>query len=79
VTKPRRSLRPANDQPGRRALVPPPARKITVSPDQIFPQQTAAGRKLSFEGVVVRYVLVSAVVVISVCAFAMLATTLLGR
>lgn len=79
MTKPRLSLEPANDQPGRRALARPPARKITVSADQIFPQETPAGRRLSFEGVVVRYVLVSAVVVISICAFAMLATTLLNR
>ncbi|HEV7159117.1 MAG TPA: hypothetical protein VGN38_12230 [Caulobacteraceae bacterium] len=79
MTKPRLSLEPANDQTGRRAPVRPPARKIIVSPDQIFPQETVAGRKLSFEGVVVRYVLVSAVVVISICALAMLATTLLGR
>lgn len=80
MTRPRPSLKAANDGGGRRELVPPQARRIIVSPDQIFPQRDATpGRRRSFEGVVMRYVLVSAVVVIAVAGFAMLATALLGR
>ena len=78
MTKPRLSLKAANDGAGQRALVPPQARRIIVSPDQIFPQRDGVpGRRRSFEGVVMRYVLVSAAVVIAVAGFAMLATALL--
>lgn len=78
MTKPRPFPKAANDGAGRRELVPPQARRIIVSPDQIFPQREGIpGRRRSFEGVVVRYVLVSAAVVIAVAGLAMLATALL--
>jgi hypothetical protein len=56
-----------------------PPRRIEVRPDQVFqPDRSRLGRR-SFEGVVVRYVLASAAVVIAVSVFAMIATALIGR
>jgi hypothetical protein len=81
LTEPRRLERPS-------AIAPPPGqtlvsrapapRRIVVSPDQIFPQEASRRLGLSLEGVVIRYMLISAAIVATVSVLAVLGLALLG-
>jgi hypothetical protein len=82
MTRPSHTHRqaPPKSEDGRDLAVPTETpRRIVVQPDQIFPGETPRTPRRSFEGAVVRYVLISAAVVIGLSIFAVVATTFLGR
>lgn len=54
------------------------SRRIVVRPDQIFQREIYRRTRLSLEGVVVRYVLISAAIVATLSLLAALGLALLG-
>jgi hypothetical protein len=55
--------KPHDDPAGERGGPTEPPRRIVVQPDQIFPRYFQSFSRPTFEGVIIRYVLISAAVV----------------
>jgi len=72
---------PPKSEDGRDLAIPTEApRRVVVQPDQIFPGEPPRRvPRRSFEGAVVRYVLISAAVVIGVSIFAAVAMAFFGH